>query len=288
MANDGRRKYGGDPLTPLRQLGLAARNVGGLPAYHLRLASARRRLPPVQTLSYGPARRQYCLLVEPDGSHPTDDLPWAFYFHGGAWTLGSPELFASAALPWLAAGFRVVLPSYRRPPAVRLPEIVGDCRTALAEVAALARATGRPLDTGAQVAGISAGGHLAALLALRPNWWTAAGWPDPPRRALLCAAPLDFNLLRPRRLFRRYPDLDPIQLVKEDSTIRFLLLHGNRDGMVDYHHSLRFTERAAHARLITIAGGGHLAAGRWTYDGSDPVAEELSSFIRSSASAGSV
>ena len=195
-----------------------------------------------------------------------------------------PEAFRPAARPWLTAGFRVVLPSYRRPPRVTLPGIVADCRTALAFTAAFATQTGRPV-TAPHVGGISAGGHLAALTALHPAWWTNAGWPAPPDRALICAAPLDLALLSPRSLFDRYSELSPTAKVKQAEKINWLLLHGTADGMVDYRHALRFTEAlhlAGHAhRLLTIPGGGHLDAGRWTYDDQDPHAAPIAAFIRS-------
>ncbi len=180
-----------------------------------------------------------------------------------------------------------MLPSYRRPPRVGLSAIAGDCRGVLTTVADFARETGRPLSV-PQVGGISAGGHLAALLALHPDWWTAAGWPAGPDRALLCAAPLDLSLLRPRRLFSRFPAQNPLdRLTAAAAQVRWLLLHGTADGMVDYHHALRFRAALEHTdadlQLLTLPGGGHLDAGRWTYDDADPCAAAVAGFIRSGA-----
>ncbi|CAH1001470.1 hypothetical protein LEM8419_02373 [Neolewinella maritima] len=280
------------PPTPdwTRTLHHGLRDTLGLPAYWRHSARARRSMPPHRRIPYGPHPRQYYLLLEPPGSLPTDVLPWALYLHGGGWTFGTPEAFRPAARPWLRQGFRVVLPSYRRPPTVRLPEIVADCRTAVTHLANFARTTDRPLSA-PQIGGISAGGHLAALLALHPQWWTAAGWPAPPTHALLCAAPLDFSLLRPRRIFAHRRAQDPIlQLAHPpQQQLRWLLLHGTRDGLADYRHSLHFhralEESGAAAELHTIPGGGHLASGRWTYDDSDPYAATVADFIRSAAPA---
>lgn len=260
------------------------RDVSQLPAYWSASAVARLAMQAhVRRLAYGPHPKQYLLLLEPEDSQPADPLPWAFYFHGGAWTFGTPEAFRPAARPWLTAGFRVLLPSYRRPPRVSLPGVVEDCRRALSFTAAFAKQTGRPVSA-PHVAGISAGGHLAALTALHPDWWTDANWPAPPDRALICAAPLDLGLLTPSKLFDRYTQLNPVTRVNETAAINWLLLHGTADGMVDYRHSLHFTKalrEAGHAhQLLTIPNGGHLDAGRWTYDDQDPYASAVAEFIR--------
>ncbi len=271
----------------LHQLNRSIRDVLGLPAYWRGSARARKRMTALRTtLTYGASSRQYALLLEPAGSRPEELLPWAFYLHGGAWTFGTPEAFSPAARPWLAQGFRVVLPSYRRPPRVGLSAIAADCRSALTIVADFARETGRPLSI-PQVGGISAGGHLAALLALHPDWWTAAGWPAGPDRALLCAAPLDFSLLRPRWLFSRFPAQNPLDRLATAAHVRWLLLHGTADGMVDYQHALHFHKALdqieAEVRLLTLPQGGHLDAGRWTYHDADPRAAAVADFIRSGA-----
>ena len=259
------------------------RDVVELPAYWRGSARARRQLPPHRRLAYGPHPRQYALLLEPRGVASETPLPWAVYLHGGAWTFGTPEAFRPAARAWLAAGFRVLLPSYRRPPRVTLGGIVEDCWMALEYAAAFAERTGRPLGP-VQVGGISAGGHLAALLALQPSRWGAAGWPAGPHRALLCAAPTDFSILRPRPLFSRRKAQDPLQQLEEAREVEWLLLHGKNDGMVAYAHSLHFAralrEREAAVELVTIPKGGHLASGRWTYDAQDAYAHTVATFIR--------
>ncbi|MBB4079811.1 dipeptidyl aminopeptidase/acylaminoacyl peptidase [Lewinella aquimaris] len=265
----------------LRNIKRSLIDVLQLPTYWKHGREVRGRMScSIRRFAYGPHPRQYYLLLEPEGFAPTAPLSWAFYLHGGAWTFGTPEAFRPAARPWLAQGFRVVLPSYRRPPRYSLPSIVADCKSVIAAVAA----SGMPLSP-PQIGGISAGGHLAALMALHPDWWTAAGWPAGPDRALLCAAPLNLELLRPGRLFRRYADHDPINKLHHAGSLDWLLLHGTADGMVDYRHSTSFALRVPDARLLTIPEGGHLDAGRWTYDDRDPYAGAIADFIRSAAPA---
>jgi acetyl esterase/lipase len=239
-------------------------------------------------LAYGPHARQYILILEPQNSEAYAEMPWAVYFHGGAWTFGRPEAFRPAARPWLEAGYRVALPSYRRPPKARLPDIVEDCHAAMAELADFALRTHRPLCA-PQLAGISAGGHLAAVLALHPNRWLQSRWPGPPTQALLCAPPLDLRLLSPSGIFKRYRGINPAEIKLPTPQPRLLLLHGTADGMVDYAHATSFvgtvTEQGGSIQLETIEGGGHLDAGRWTYDDDDPYAPLVRDFIRSAAPA---
>ena len=236
----------------------------------------------VRRIAYGPARRQYFLLAEPPDSTEAEDRPWAVYLHGGGWTFGSPEAFLPAARPWLRAGYRVVLPSYRRPPSVRMPDIVDDCRRALTAAAGFARDTGRPIRP-PQIAGISAGGHLAATLALHPAWWTTAGWQGGPRRIALFAAPLSFDLLRPRRLFRNLDDLSPCHGPAAPAGTEWLLVQGDRDGFVDPGHATRFLAclraAGAPAYLEKLPDAGHLDAGRWTHDENSALYALLTRFL---------
>ncbi len=268
----------------IRQIVYALRDLLGLAYYWYRTGQVKRDMSPrIKRFPYGKSRREYLLLAEPEDAADTDELPWAIYLHGGAWTFGTPEAFLPAARPWLEAGYRVVLPSYRRPPRANLADIVADCRAAITVAATVARQTNRPLGE-IQVAGISAGGHLAATLALHPEWWTEAGWPTYPKRILLFAAPLDLELLRPRSLFGKYPAISPCGGPAPDSASEWLLIHGDRDGFVAHEHSLRFArllrEAGVRVNLVTIPGGGHLDAGRWTYDRQDDHSEIISAFIR--------
>lgn len=237
----------------------------------------------VRRIAYGRHRRTYFLLAEPPDAQDHDDRPWAVYLHGGAWTFGTPEAFLPAARPWLRAGYRVILPSYRRPPTVGVPDILEDCRAALRAAAAFARESGRPLRA-PHVAGISAGGHLAATLALHPAWWTAAGWPAGPPRIALFAAPLSLDLMRPRRLFRDLEHVSPCHGPAAPAGTEWLVVQGERDGFVDPGHATRFVAClrdagvAVHCERLPHAG--HLDAGRWTYDEGSPLYALLTRFVR--------
>lgn len=238
-------------------------NALGLPAYWQQNRRTRQEMEvDQQVVRYGPHRQQYAVVVRGKSSRPEK---LAFYFHGGGWVFGRPENFVAAARPWLALGFTVVLPSYRRPPAVGLGRVVDDCRAALAHFAS-------PAVTDLHLGGISAGAHLAAVLALQTDLWQGRYWRVTPAKILLCAGPLCLTDLWPGAVFGRYVHLDPFRLLGQAAfQPAWQLLHGTADGMVPYHHSRRFCEKLVslghQTSLLTLPDGTHLDSGRWMFDG---------------------
>ena len=93
-------------------------------------------------------------------------LPTLFYYFGGGWTLGSLDT-SDGVCRSLAnlAGVQVVAVGYRLAPEHRFPAAVDDCHDVLRHLAA------HPSDFGTEAAGLavagdSAGGNLAAVVAL--------------------------------------------------------------------------------------------------------------------------
>ena len=254
-------------------------DLGSLVRYWQQCRRARAALDcQTERVMYGAMRRQYFLRLTTAASQP-DRL--AFYFHGGGWTFGRPESFAAAAGPWLEAGFTVILPSYRRPPSVGMAGIVADCRAAIAAA--------RPLKERVpeiHVGGISAGAQLAALLALRPEYWWAAGYESQPIKALLCSGPLSLQTVWPRAYFSRQKQFDPSNWLAASTSVDWLLLHGTEDGIVPFRHSEEFTEllndRGANVRHLRLSGG-HLAGGQWMFGGTGH--QEVAHFIGAAAGA---
>ena len=89
------------------------------------------------------------------------------YYHGGGWVLGALDEFDTLARRLAAGtGCAVVLVDYRLAPEHRYPTAVDDAWTALEWAAAnLEQIAGRPVPL--IVAGDSAGGYLAAVVAQR-------------------------------------------------------------------------------------------------------------------------
>jgi acetyl esterase/lipase len=119
-------------------------------------------------------RRQQLDLFLPKGR---TDFPVVVLVHGGAWMVGDNRCcgLQSSVGEFLASqGVGAVLPNYRLSPAVRHPEHVRDVARAFAWTRAhIAEYGGRPDQL--FLAGHSAGGHLAALLATDETYLRAEG-----------------------------------------------------------------------------------------------------------------
>ncbi|HEU5301221.1 MAG TPA: alpha/beta hydrolase [Acidimicrobiia bacterium] len=138
------------------------------------LASLRPWHPPrsrvaVEQHRYGAHPRQIVEVLRPSPASVSARLPVLFHVHGGSWTGGTPHR-QSRTVRWHLArhGWLSVAPGYRVSPASTFPDHLVDVKRALAWVRTNARELGADPDL-VVVSGGSAGGHLAALLALTPG-----------------------------------------------------------------------------------------------------------------------
>jgi len=104
-----------------------------------------------------------CVVITPSGSGPRPVIVW---FHGGGWVLGSAEQSTSVTMDLAAAsGCVVVSVDYRLAPEHPAPAAMVDCSAVTAWV--LEHGAEEGWDTSrVAVGGDSAGGNLAALVAL--------------------------------------------------------------------------------------------------------------------------
>lgn len=117
------------------------------------------------------------------GTAPGQARPCVMFIHGGYWRALSRADSAFMAPMLAARGIACAVPDYTLAPAAGMTEIVRQMRSALAFLWHQAPALG--IDRRRiVVAGSSAGGHLAAALAM-PGWQAAAGLPPGVPRAAL-------------------------------------------------------------------------------------------------------
>jgi arylformamidase len=146
--------------------------------YAERISEASRRVQRerrcVLDVSYGSDYWQKVDIFLPE--KPEQSAPVLCFLHGGAWVNGCKEWMGFMAPPLLDLPAVFVSISYRLAPTVRYPDPVEDCFNALAWVHEnIGHYGGDPARL--HIGGHSAGGHLAALLALRPAKLQAHGVP---------------------------------------------------------------------------------------------------------------
>lgn len=107
-------------------------------------------------------------------SRPGEPRPVIVFWHGGGWVKGTRDAYAFAARAYASRGFVVVVPDYRKVPAVRFPAFVEDAAQAVRWTRDhVADHGGDPARVA--LAGHSAGAYAAAMLALDPRWLRAEG-----------------------------------------------------------------------------------------------------------------
>jgi len=128
----------------------------------------RARVERIRDLSYGPegVRNQLDVYRPREGAQ---GCPVLLQIHGGAWVLGDKNAQGLPLMNALAArGWLCVAPNYRLSPRATFPEHLVDCKLALKWIREhVVEYGGDPSFVA--VTGGSAGGHLAALVALTPN-----------------------------------------------------------------------------------------------------------------------
>ncbi len=239
-----------------------------LPEYYRRMRKYE-HVAPWRRVDYGTHSRQYAMFAE----QPDPFAPTAVWMHGGSWQFGSPDILLTFGEYFWKRGYHVYMPSHRRIPRASGEMIFGDICASLQQLQEM-----MPVPTHMLLGGMSSGGHLATLSALRRAEWLQ---PNCTIQALLaCGAPLSLKHLGAsptrRRLAgniraERFATIDPLaQLDAQDGPPPFpgLVIHGTADGMVPYTCAVAFVARARaigwdRLRWHSLPGGHHLDATGW-------------------------
>mgnify|MGYP001627254162 CR=1 FL=1 len=123
---------------------------------------ARASLPYLPDLRYGPGEKETLDLF------PAVNSPFLLvFFHGGYWRAFDKSDFSWIAVPLVEAGISVAIVNYALCPSVTLPEIVDQCRRAVAWL--YRNIPQYSINAPFVLSGHSAGGHLVAEL-FSTNW----------------------------------------------------------------------------------------------------------------------
>ncbi len=188
-------------------------------------------------IAYGEGPRQKLDVYRPPAHIKQHDAVIVFLY-GGSWTSGSKELYGFIGQALATRGFTTVIPDYRLFPDVKFPSFVEDVAAAYAWTdRTLARTCApRPII----ISGHSAGGHMAALLALDRTYLAAqSAEVSPPAAIIGLAGPYTFEPTvwpSTKAAFASVaatPDVPrPITYVRPGAP-PFLLLHGLADDLVN-------------------------------------------------------
>jgi acetyl esterase/lipase len=203
-------------------------------------------------------------VLIPDGNGP---FPAVVLVHGGGWVAGSPGLMRPLANHLTDAGFLTVNTRYKlsndRP---GFPDAMSDVACAVRYAAAHPDSDGT-----VAVVGHSAGAHISAVVALTADDYTdrceieGTGVPD---RLVGLAGPYDVLRLGPLMIpfFGTGPSNDPdawfagnpMNLASRNTELDSLLMHGDRDGFVEYSFTGDFDKAlrdAGSESLVEIVEG---------------------------------
>lgn len=189
-------------------------------------------------IAYGDLEAQKLDIYKPDA--PKANAPIVMFIYGGSWNSGSKDIYKFMGQAFAAQGYTTVIPTYRVHPEVIFPEFINDTAKAVAY-------TAQQYDRPIVLVGHSAGAHIAALIALNPDYLAAqnikscdvlSGWAS-------LAGPLDFKVLNEPFLSIfpedvRRADMLPIHFAA-NPTPRVFIATGLDDTTVDPNQSRRMS-----------------------------------------------
>jgi acetyl esterase/lipase len=197
--------------------------------------------------AFGPYKRHANIAYGPDPQQRLDvyvplraaagPRPVVVFWHGGRWREGDKADYRFVGAALAESGYLTLVANYRHYPRVKMPGFMHDAAQAALWAAAHAHEYGGARER-LYLMGHSAGAHLAALVALDPRYFAAAGQAAPHIAGVIgLSGPYDFlPLLEPdvQDMFgppELYPESQPINFVRTDAP-PMLLVQGLGDETV--------------------------------------------------------
>lgn len=231
-----------------------------------------------ERIRYGQHARQYICHHHPmPGSIEKDQL--IVYIHGSGWQFGRPEMF-NANAQWLTSqGYHAYFISHRRIPSCDIRELREDVALAFGTIKENVEKNGLSPKK-IILCGNSAGGNLAALALLDKQVLASKGHSSDQFAAIaLFAAPLDLDAMWPSppllmvtnwKKKEVYDLANPICHLEESVKIPVLIVHGNKDGIVEFATSTNFYKKlvekgGTNIRFECLQNGLHLDSASWCF-----------------------
>jgi acetyl esterase/lipase len=242
-------------------------------------------------IAYGAVPLQKLDIYIPPGLGTDEKRDVIVFFYGGRWMHGDKADYRFAGTALAKKGFIVVVPDYRKYPAVRFPVFVEDGAKAVAWAADHIGEYGG--DAGSiHLAGHSAGAHIGALLASDSRYMRAEGKSrDIIRSFSGLAGPYAFTPDKPdlKDIFappENYPSMQVTTFI-DGHQPPMLLLYGDKDEDVK-RYNLDRLEKSIHekggcVRTKIYPGADHVdivAALSWIGADNFPVTEDIAVFIK--------
>lgn len=189
-----------------------------------------------EDVSYGNLAEQQLDIYLPNDVSDQSSLPVIVFFYGGRWTDGDKDMYPFLAKQYVDRGFVVVIPDYRKYPAVTFPAFVNDGAKALAwTVNNIDQYHGD--EDQLFVMGHSAGAHIGALLTANPNYLAEYGLSNQVIKGFAgLSGPYDFTPEEKdlKDIFgppQRYPEMKVTTFIQGNEP-PMLLLWGEQDELV--------------------------------------------------------
>lgn len=227
---------------------------------------ANRGLPPPEaTVAFAPDLGLSLDLYRPQGN-PTPPAPTVLFFYGGGWQRGQREQYRFVGRQLAQQGVLAIVADYRTFPRAGFPDFVDDAARAVAWTREHARQYGGDPQQ-LYIAGHSAGAQIATLLGTDPRYLARHDLqPRDLAGVIGLSGPYDFVINgQYEQVFgppAQWPQAQAINFV-DGNEPPFLLIHGDRDRVVEVRDSVELAARLRDERiktnLLILPGGGHSA-----------------------------
>ncbi len=229
-------------------------------------------------IKFGNHWQQYFKFYSPK-NNPAHKDHIILYFHGGGWVAGSPEMLNAAAQLFANHGYSTVLTNYRKAPFFSHPDMREDATLCLQKLVQYLNSKNLG-DKKIIIGGMSAGATIAALLAFQEDELKKIGF-DKNRISgvFLCGPPIDISTMPwslPLYFYagakdsEKFKAANPVNHFTSNIKIPILIVHGKKDGLVNYRNTTSFLEKtnlknSNQVQVFSMENGTHMDAANWSY-----------------------